>query len=95
VKYHEVNPPRLHHPRLRGSNQIQMVVPHPIQQNKVEKKNVGGVMGFIIRTIIPIYHKPQLPTLIPTNHVPIIVMGTKNYKNRNYVATLILGSRPR
>jgi hypothetical protein len=34
------------------------VVPHPIQENKVEKKNVGGVVGFIRRNIIPIHHKP-------------------------------------
>jgi hypothetical protein len=43
-----------------------------IQQNKVEKKNVG-VVGFIRKTIVPIHHKPQLPTLIPTNHVPIVM----------------------
>jgi hypothetical protein len=80
---HEVNPPRLHHPRLRGSNQIQAVLPHPIQQNKVERKNVGGVVGFTRRMTIPIHHKPQFPILIPTNHVPIIVMDMKNYKNMN------------
>jgi hypothetical protein len=42
-----------------------MVVPDPIQQNKVEKKNVGGVVGFTRRKTIPIHHKPQLPNMFP------------------------------
>jgi hypothetical protein len=62
----------LYHPRPRGPNQIQVVVPHPIQWNKVEKTSVGGVVGFT-RRIIPIHHMPQLSTLIPTNHVPIVI----------------------
>jgi hypothetical protein len=49
-----------------------MVVSHPIQWNKVEKTSVGGVVGFT-RRIIPIHHMPQLSTLIPTNHVPIVI----------------------
>jgi hypothetical protein len=39
----------------------------------VERTNVGGVVGFIRRKIVLIHHKPQLPTLIPTNHVPIVM----------------------
>ncbi len=30
-------------------------------------------MGLTRKKIIPIHHMPQLPTLIPTNHVPIIM----------------------
>jgi len=70
VNNHKVNPPNLHHPRPRGPNQIEMVIPHPIQWNKVEKTNVGSVVG-LTRRMVPIHHKPQLPTLTPTNHVPI------------------------
>jgi hypothetical protein len=54
-----------------------VVVPHHIQQNKVEKKNVGNVVGLTRKMTIPIHHKPQLPTLILANHVPIVMhMGT-------------------
>jgi hypothetical protein len=35
-----------------------MVVSYPIQQNKVERKNVGGVVGLTRRRIVPIHHKP-------------------------------------
>jgi len=37
----------------------------------MEKKNVGGVMGFTRRRIVPIHHMPQFPTLIQAIHVPI------------------------
>jgi hypothetical protein len=37
----------------------------------VEKTNVGGVVGFIIKKIAKIHHKPQPPTLIPTSHALI------------------------
>jgi hypothetical protein len=60
----------------------------------VEKKNVGGVVGLTRRRIVPIHHKPQLPTLIPPNHVPIVMhMGmiliiashfTQNYGKANH-----------
>ncbi len=70
-----------------------MVVPHFIQRNKVEKKNVG-VVGFIKKRIVPIHHKPQLPTLILASHVLIVMhMGvmstfashfTQNYSKVNY-----------
>ncbi len=44
--------------RPRGSNQILMVVPHPIQWNKGEKTNVGGAVDFLrIKTIL-IHFKP-------------------------------------
>jgi hypothetical protein len=39
----------------------------------VEKTNVGGVVGFIRKTIVKIHHKPQPPTLIPTSHAPIAI----------------------
>jgi hypothetical protein len=39
----------------------------------VEKINVGGVVGFTKRKIVPIHYKPQLPTLILANHVPIVM----------------------
>jgi hypothetical protein len=71
-----------------------VVVPHPIQQNKVERINVGGVVGLTRRRIVPIHHKPQLPTLIPVSHVSIIMhMGmmsiiashfTQNYGKANH-----------
>jgi hypothetical protein len=48
-----------------------MVVPHPIQQNKVEKTSGGNVVGLIKRRIALIQHRPQLLTLIPTSHVSI------------------------
>jgi hypothetical protein len=44
VNNHKVNPPKLYHPKPRGANHIQMVVPHLIQWNKVEKTSVGGVV---------------------------------------------------
>jgi hypothetical protein len=75
------------------------VIPHFIQQNKVEKKNVG-VVSFTRKTIVQIHHKPQLPTLIPTNHVPIVMhMGmmpiiashfTYNYGKVNYKTLISL-----
>jgi hypothetical protein len=71
-----------------------VVVPHLIQQNRVERKTVGGVVGLTRRKTIPIHHKPQLPTLIPTNHVRIVMhMGmmliiashfTQNYGKANH-----------
>jgi hypothetical protein len=39
----------------------------------VEKKIVEGVVGFTRKMIIPIHHKPQLPTLILVRHVPIVM----------------------
>jgi hypothetical protein len=53
------------------------VVPYPIQQNKVEKTSVKGVMGLTRKRIVPFHHMPQLQTFIPTNYVPITMyMGT-------------------
>jgi hypothetical protein len=50
-----------------------MVVPHFIQRNKVEKKSVRGVVGLTRKKIDPIHHMPQPPTMIPTNHVTIVM----------------------
>jgi hypothetical protein len=60
----------------------------------VEKTNVGGVVGLTKRRFVPIHHKPQLSTLIPLNHVTIIMhMGimpiiashfTHNYSKANH-----------
>jgi hypothetical protein len=60
----------------------------------VEKTSVEGVVGST-RRIIPIHHMPQLPTLIPTNHGPIVMhMGmmpiivlhfTQNYDKANHI----------
>jgi hypothetical protein len=65
----------------------------------VEKTNVGSVVAFTRRKIIPIHHKPQLPTLIPTNHVPIVMhMGmmsiivshfTHNYDKVNHKTSML------
>jgi hypothetical protein len=76
-----------------GQILIQVVIPHPIQQNKAKKKRVGGVVG-LTRNNAPIHHRSQLPTLIPTNHVPIvmhlsmmpitILHFTHNYCKANY-----------
>ncbi len=95
-----VNPPRLHLPRPRGPNQPQVVVPHPIQQNKVEKTNIGGVVGFTRRKIIPIHQNPQLPTLTLATHVPIVMhMGmmsiiashfTQDYGKANKKTTMLI-----
>jgi hypothetical protein len=76
-----------------------VVVPHPIQWNEVEKTSVGGVVGFTKRTI-PIHRMPQLPTLIPTNHVPIVMhMGmmlfialhfTQNYHKAIHITPILI-----
>jgi hypothetical protein len=76
-----------------------VVVPHPIQQNKVDKTSVGGVVGVIRRKIIPIQHMPQLPTLIHANHFPIVMhMGmmliivscfTQNYDKVNHKTPML------
>jgi hypothetical protein len=50
-----------------------MVSPYFIHQNKVERTNVRSVVGFKKRKTVPIHHKPQPPTLIPTNHVSIVM----------------------
>jgi hypothetical protein len=60
----------------------------------MERKNVGGVVGIIRKRIVPIHHKPQLATLIPASHVPIVMhMGmmpiiashfTHNYGKANH-----------
>jgi hypothetical protein len=42
--------------------------------NKGTCQNVGSVMGFIEKKIALIHHKPLLLNLIPTNHVPIIIL---------------------
>jgi hypothetical protein len=65
----------------------------------VERTNVGGVVGLTRKRIVPIFHKPQLPTLIPVIHVPIVMhMGmmpiiasnfTQNYCKANH-RTLML-----
>jgi hypothetical protein len=60
----------------------------------VERTSVRGVVGLTRRRTVPIHHKPQLPALIPANHVPIVVhMGmmliiashfTYNYNKANH-----------
>jgi hypothetical protein len=52
---------------------IQVVVPHPIEWNNVDKTNVGGVVSLTRKKIVLIDHMPKLPTLIPANHVPIVI----------------------
>jgi hypothetical protein len=79
------------------------VVPHPIQQNKVERTNIKSVVGLTRRRIVPIHHKPQLPTLIPTNHVPIVMhMGmmliiasdfTHNYNKANHRTPMLIRAK--
>jgi hypothetical protein len=76
----------------------------------MERTNVGGVVGLIRRRIIPIHHKSQLATIIPTNHVPIVMhMGmmpiiishfTQSYGKANHrtpmsVRTKVLGRAKR
>jgi hypothetical protein len=53
-----------------------------------------------IKKIVPIHHRSQLPTLIPTNHVPIVMhMGmmsiivlhfTQNYCKANYKIPMLI-----
>jgi len=55
----------------------------------VEKTSVGGVMGFPKKRIVPIHHRPQLPTLTQTSHVPIVMymsmmLITASYFTQNY-----------
>jgi hypothetical protein len=60
----------------------------------VERTNVGGVVGLTRKKIVPVHHKPQFPTLILANHVPIVMhMGmmpiiashfTQNYGKANH-----------
>jgi hypothetical protein len=76
----------------------------------MERTNVGGVVGLIRRRTIPIHHKPQLATIIPTSRVPIVMhMGmmpiiashfTQNYGKANHrtprpVKTKVLGRAKR
>ncbi len=80
-----------------------MVVPHPIQHNKMEKTNVGGVVGFTRRRIVPIHHMPQLPTLIQASHVPITMyMGmmpiiashlTQSYGKANHRTPMLIRAK--
>jgi hypothetical protein len=60
------------HKRLKGSNMNQVVFPYYIPLNKMEKTNVEGVVGHIKNKIVFTHLKPSLPTLILTNHLPII-----------------------
>jgi len=76
-----------------------VVIPHIIQQNKVKKTRVGGVVG-LIRKNVPIHQRSQLSTLIPTNHVPIVMhMGMMliiilhfihNYCKANYKIPMLI-----
>jgi hypothetical protein len=49
------------------------VVLHHILLNRGDKTIIEGVVGFIEKRTILIHRKPLLPTLIPTNHVPIVI----------------------
>jgi len=52
----------------------------------VEKTNVGGVVSLTRKRIVPIDHMLELPTLISTSHVPIVIhmgMITKRKLEKN------------
>jgi hypothetical protein len=67
-----------------------VVVPHPIQQNKVEKINVGSVVGLTRKKIVLIHYRPQLLTLIPATHVAIIMyMGMMLHISPRSIVRLI------
>jgi hypothetical protein len=50
----------------------QVVFSYYIQLNKMEKTNVEGVVGHIKNKIISTHLKPSPPTIILTNHLPIL-----------------------
>ncbi len=54
------------------------MVPHPIQPNKGEKKNVGGDVDLIKKGTILIHCKPQLLALIRISRVPIAMHMCQN-----------------
>jgi len=54
----------------------------------VEKIIVGGVVGLTRRRTIPIHHRPQLPTLILTNHIPIaMTIITSHFTQSHIIAS--------
>jgi hypothetical protein len=69
----------------------------------VEKTSVGGVVGLTKKRTVPIHHRPRLPTLIPTSHVPIIMyMGmmliiashlTQNYSKANHKTPMLIKAK--
>jgi hypothetical protein len=68
----------------------------------VERTNVKSVVGFTKRTI-PIHHKSQLSTLIPANHVFIVMhMGmmpiitshfTHNYNKPSHKTPMLIRAK--
>jgi hypothetical protein len=60
------------HKRLKGSNMNQVVFLYYIPLNKMEKTIFEGVVGHIKNKIVSTQLKPSPPTLILTNHLPII-----------------------
>jgi hypothetical protein len=60
------------HKRLKGSNMNQVAFSYYIQLNKMEKTNVEGVVGHIKNKIVSTHLKPSPPTIILTNHLPIL-----------------------
>jgi hypothetical protein len=79
------------------------MVPHFIQWNKVDKTSVGGVVDLTRRRIVPIPHMTQLSTLIPANHVPIVMhMGmmliiashfTQNYDKAGHRTPMLIRAK--
>jgi len=85
VNNHKVIPPRLYHPRPKA------VKPYSSggSTSYSTKQGVRGVVGLTRRKIDPIHHMPQPPTLIPTDHVLIVMhMGMMliiaSHFTRNY-----------
>jgi hypothetical protein len=96
---HKANPIRPNPRNAKDLNKNQMVPQH-IQQNKVEKTNVEGVVGLIRKGSTLIHHRPQPPTLTPISLVPIVMhMGvmliivsyfTQNYNMVNHRTPMLI-----